>query len=269
MPMLYLSAFALFGAVPVAPMECQQIPNWEQVVGKQPRWIVIGEVHGSNEIPEAFVNAVCLTSRLNPVVVALEQPTSDQPAIDAFMQSDGGLAAQGAFLKAQMWHFDMKDGRSSEAYFQLFESLRRMFAAGLIAKVVAFQPSTFKTQPTPAEYEQAMADLLIAAAQSDTTVMVLVGNVHAMRTDVPWQPTYTPMAGRLPREQTVSLNASAQGGAAWNCHGADSCGPHALPDPTPNHQVLGVEMHAEDAMYSGTLHLGRPTTASTPKFTVE
>ena len=265
MPLLYLSALALSPAAPAAQIECQQIPNWENVLEEQPRWIVIGEIHGSNEVPEAFANAVCLTAQLNPVVVAVEQPTFDQLAIDAFMQSDGGSAAQRAFLKAQIWNMEMKDGRSSEAYFRLFESLRRMRAAGLIEKVVAFQPSTFTSQPTPAEYEQAMADLLIAAAQPDTTVVALVGNIHAMRIEVPWQPTYMPMAGRLPREETVILNTSARGGAAWNCQGAETCGPHSLGATIPGEALVGVELGVGEGAYSGILHLGVPMTASPPK----
>ncbi len=269
MLLLYLSALALTPAAPAAQIECQRIPNWEKVLENQPRWIVIGEIHGSNEVPEAFANAVCLTAQSNPVLVAVEQPTSDQLAIDGFMQSDGGAVAQSAFLKAQMWNSDVKDGRSSEAYFRLFESLRRMLAAGLIEKVVAFQPSTFTTQPTPAEYEQAMAEILIAAGQPDITVIALVGNVHAMRTEVPWQPTYIPMAGRLPREETVSLNTSAKGGAAWNCQGADKCGPQSSPATAPGEQVAGVELDAEEGWYSGTLNLGVPTTASPPKSGVE
>lgn len=265
MPLLYLSASALSFAAPAAQIECQRIPNWQQVLEEQPRWIVIGEIHGSNEVPEAFANAVCLTAQSNPVVVAVKQPTSEQHAIDAFMQSDGGLAAQRAFLKAQIWNSDLKDGRSSEAYVRLFESLRRMRNAGLIEKVVAIQPSTFKTPPTPTEYEQAMADLLLAAAPPDTMVVALVGNLHAMRTEVSWQPAYMPMAGRLPREATVSLNTSARGGEAWNCHGADQCGPHSVSAAIRSEEVVGVELDADGGPYSGTLHLGVPMTASQPK----
>lgn len=265
MPLLYLSALALTPAVHAAQVECQRIPNWEKVLEKQTRWIVIGEIHGSNEVPEAFADAVCLTGQSKPVVVAVEQPTSDQLAIDSFLQSDGGAVAQSAFLKAQMWNSDVKDGRSSEAYFRLFERLRRMLAAGLIERVVAFQPSAFATQPTPAEYEQAMAEILMAAGQPDVTVIALVGNVHAMRAEVPWQPTYIPMAGRLPREETVSLNTSANGGAAWNCQAADTCGPQSSPATTLAERIAGVALDAKDEWYSGTLNLGVPTTASPPK----
>lgn len=265
MLLLYISALAFSPAAPAAQSECQRIPNWEQVLEEQPRWIVIGEIHGSNEVPEAFANAVCLTAESNPVVVAVEQPASDQLAIDDFMQSDGGLYAQRAFLKAQMWNSDMKDGRSSEAYFRLFESLRKMRAARLIEKVVAFEPSTFTTLPSPPEYEQAMADILIAEARPNTIVIALVGNLHAMRTEVPWQPTYIPMAGRLPREDAFTLNTSASGGAAWNCQGADKCGPHSLPATVPGTEVVGVELNAGEGAYSGTLHLGIPMSASPPK----
>src|SRR5690554_1179150 len=110
---------------------CSQIPGWEQVLARaETRWIVIGEMHGSNEVPELFADAVCRTAQSRRVVVGIEQPASQQEAIDAFLDSDGGEAARRDFMEAAMWHGPMKDGRSSEAIFRLFERLRQMKAAG-------------------------------------------------------------------------------------------------------------------------------------------
>lgn len=260
-----LSLLILAASTPAAASRCAPIPGWEDVAAQQRvRWIVIGEVHGTNEIPVLFADAVCLTAQSRPVVVALEQPTSDQSAIDDFINSDGGAKATRAFLAAGMWNGSLKDGRSSEAYFRLFELLRQMRAAGRIKSVVAFQPSTFSEPPTSAEYEAAMAEQLREAARPDATVIALVGNVHAMQSETPWQPSYLALAGHLPRQSTLTFNTASNGGESWTCQGNPmTCGPH------PSHgsgaqRARGVEMSAEEGPYSGVIYLGTRTTASPP-----
>jgi len=261
-----LSSLVLAAVTPVAG-QCEPIPGWDQVLAdERSRIIVIGEVHGSNEVPATFANIVCLTAASRPVVVALEQPSMDQGAIDSFMASDGGVEARRAFLRAQMWNGPMKDGRSSQAYFRLFDELRRMHAAGTIESVIAFQPSSFTERPTPEQYERAMADLVKASSQPGTTVVALVGNVHAMLAPVPWEPRYTPMAGHLPADEVVTLNVVGGGGEAWSCRaGPDTCGPRPSGSP-PNAPPRGVVLDGLGASpYSGVLYLGGPTTASSPQ----
>ncbi|KRA80689.1 hypothetical protein [Altererythrobacter sp. Root672] len=265
------SSFLLATAAPASPA-CLPVEGWDEVLADdQVRWIVIGEVHGSNEVPALFADVVCLTAQSRPVVVAVEQPASDQAAIDAFITSDGGAEAEHKFLSAVMWNMPMKDGRSSEAYFRLFETLRQMRAAGRISSVIAFQPTAFTARPTPAEYEKAMADLVRSAAQGGATVLALVGNVHAQRTEVPRGTPYMAMAGNLPAEATVTFNTRGEGGETWACIGDPNgapgkidCGAHTAGP------VLGrareVELSSDPAgPYTGVIYLGAPTSASLPK----
>src|SRR5690606_23831699 len=161
----------LIAAASAADRPCEPIPGWDQVLTEEVRWIVVGELHGNNETPALFADAVCLTARSRPVVVALEQPSTDQPAIDSFLVSDGGPEATRAFLKAMMWRAPMKDGRSSEATFRLFENLRQMHAAGLVRAVIAFQPAHLTGYPGPAEYERVMAETAIAGAEPDAVTL--------------------------------------------------------------------------------------------------
>src|SRR5690606_9178137 len=114
-------------------------------------------------------------------------------------------------------------------------TLRQMRAAGRIEAVVAFQPSRFDARPTPAEIEKTMADLVLASARPGATVLVLTGNIHARRTEVPWEPRYLPMAGHLPRDSTVTINSNTAGGEAWTCSGRDSCGPNPMSDASGGH----------------------------------
>ncbi len=243
---------------------CSPIPGWEQVVARgETRWIVIGEVHGTNEVPELFRDAVCQTAQSRRVVVGVEQPALDQEAIDTFIASDGGDAARRAFLNATMWNGTMKDGRSSEAMFRLFEALRQMKAAGTIEGVVALQPALTGAW-SPARYEEAMAELLKSAAQSDATVVALVGNVHAMRTEVPFQEGYKAMAANLPMTQTITLNVIGNGGESWNCM-RDGCKAHPSASP-PQPFSRGVELISDvNYAYSGVIYLGSATTASPPQ----
>jgi hypothetical protein len=257
--------------------QCATIPGWERVLAnEQVRWIIIGEAHGTNEIPRIFLDAVCLTAQSRRVVVAVEQPSSDQSAIDAFISSDGGSQAEEAFLRAQMWNQPTKDGRSSQAYFRLFEALRIMRATGEIAGVVAIQP--FRTFPgsltvaevqklvaeySQAQYEKDMAKLVERAAQPGTIVLALTGGIHAMLTEVPFGDKFIGMAGHLPPESTLTFNAVSQGGESWACQ-AGSCGPIRFSDASKG-QPRSLVMSAENPTYSGTLYLGSPITVSAPQ----
>lgn len=260
-----LSPLVLASTVANTAPSCTEITGWEQILARdETRWIVIGETHGSNEVPELFTDAVCLTAQSRRVVVGVEQPAMNQEAIDAFLASDGEEAAQRAFLDATMWNQPMKDGRSSESMFRLFEKLRQMKAAGIIEDVVAFQPTAFTSRPTPAEVERAMAEILLSAAGADETVVALVGNVHAMRTEVPFQGGYMAMAANLPEGETITLNVIGNGGEYWNCM-RDRCGAHPVPSP-PQAFKRGVDLSPDDAgPYSGVIYLGAPTTASPPQ----
>lgn len=267
MSLVALLAPLLVAAATPGVSPCIPIPGWDEVLASdRSRIIVFGEMHGSNEAPEIFADAVCQAAQSRKLVVGVEQPSSDQSAIDAFLVSDGGEAARRAFLAARMWNGAMKDGRSSEAIFALFERLRRMRAAKMIDAVIAFQPSNFTERPSPEQYEKAMAELIVAGAPRGATVLALVGNAHAMLTNVPWEPRYMPMAGHLPAEEVLTFNIVGEGGETWVCQASpDDCGPRALPD-SPVQMPRGIEMSTDrTGAYSGILKLGRRMSASPPQ----
>lgn len=255
-----------------APQACVPIPGWEQVLAREElRWIVIGELHGTAETPAIFADAVCLAAQERRVVVALEVPSTDQPAIDAWLASDGGPAARAAFLKALLWNMPMKDGRSSEAFLALFDRLRQMHAAGAVAGVVAFQDNSPADDPSGDQgpYEKRLAAIVRDAAVPDGMVLVLVGNGHARKSEVipgaSDRKPFRPMAMHLPPETTLTLYAIGNGsGSAWNCQ-ADGCGVHDNSGP-PEPMDRGVELGpVMDGAYDGMLWLGVPTTASLPQ----
>lgn len=248
---------------------CQPIAGWDRLLSReQVRWIVIGEMHGNAESPEIFADAVCLTAHARPVVVALEVPSTAQPAIDAYVASDGGEDAQAAFLADPIWHYEFKDGRSSQAMFRLFQRLRAMRAAGHIERVVAAMAIDPTGPPSRARHEELMAGALMAASSGGATVLMLVGNAHARLQQLNFGgEAYEPMAALLPRAQTITLNIENNGGETWACTGRPiACGPIAngRPDVLADRREVRLDGAVGDA-YSGQLFLGTATTASPPQ----
>ena len=255
-------------AAKLQPAECEPIPGSEKLLNRPSlRWIVIGEIHGTTETPKTFGDLACLASATRPVVVAVEQLTIEQPAIDAFIGSNGDAEATSRFLESKLWTEPFKDGRSSEAYFDLFQHLRALRAAGRVTSVVAFQPVY---NPGPAgfkagDYENALATSLMSRVPPDGRVLVLVGNNQAMRTSPAWAKTpYRPMAGYLPANRTVSLDARGNGGSYWACMSATRCGPQSAPLPAVK-VARGIVMNNRGGPYTGILNLGVAVTASPPK----
>lgn len=161
----------------------------------------------------------------------------------------------------------MKDGRSSEAYFHLFQRLRELRAKGRITSVVAFQP-VYSPGPEgfkAGDYENALASSLVNRVKPDARVLVLVGNVHAMRTAPTWaKPAYLPMASYLPAQTTVNLDARWVGGSYWACTSDTSCGAQTA-SSSGTRPARGITMDVTGGPYAGALNLGIEVTASPPQ----
>jgi hypothetical protein len=243
-------------------VQCELIPGVE-TLSAQPelRWIIAGEQHGTQESPKVFGDLVCALSKTRKVVVGLEFATTAQPDLDRYIRSDGGPEAVKAFLASEIWTDEFKDGRSSEAMFELVDSLRQLSAAGKIERVVAFKPVT---RAKAGEYEVRMTNNLRKAAGRDETVIALVGNIHALRTH--WAAVgipYMPMAGLLPGSATATISIYPDGGSQWAC--VKECGPNSL---GPSRGLGGRRLvfgKAPDRAYSAVLFTGGAATASPPK----
>lgn len=260
---LCASLLGISAAASAAPAQqrCPTIPGADRLLlNRNLRWIIVGEVHGTNETPVAFADLVCAASKRRPVVAAVEQTVLAQPEIDAFISSDGSPSARAAFLKSQIWNQKMKDGRSSEAYFRLFERLREMRASGQVKRVVAFQPAAFA--PEPGVYEKLMADALMSKVDPNDLVVALSGNLHARLTPFPFANPYKPMAGNLPVKETATLDARPDGGSTWAC--MPDCGPHSLGNSASS-SARAIVLDGTTEGYTGVFYLGVPATPSVPQ----
>lgn len=259
LPIVALSLAAMISCSPIA----DEASLW---AAPKTSYIVVGEIHGTAEIPAFFGDLACAAHASGrPVVVALEAAETEQGAIGTFVASDGGDEARKAFLHSSIWNLQMKDGRSSRAYLDLFERLRTLKKAGQIADVVAIQPVRgFEQTPSETEYNAAMAGRFRAARARypNALVLILVGNVHASKSSMKFgTKSVLPAAADLPRDETISLNV-VTGGEAWTCHGPSECGPHNWTGGKPERRAVRLGQGAPN--YDGVIDLGVPTTASPP-----
>ncbi len=254
---------ALVGAT-TAP--CVPVAGADRLWSATTRWVIVGELHGTNEIPDAFANLLCLAAVTGrPVTVALEYPADGQAVIDAWLESDGDTAARSALLKLPIWSTEFQDGRSSVAFLRLWDTLRVMKQSGTIAGVVASDVG--RSMPPGQTRDAAMAASWTAIPRNDRDlVLILVGNVHAMRKPAIFGDRKIITAGSLmPRRQTVSINVIGSGGTAWTCE-SDGCREHDSGPPRP--AVAGITFDKNPGRsWDATYRLGGGTTAAPPAIT--
>lgn len=234
------------------------LPGVEAVLDRTDlRYIVVGESHGTAQMPAAFGDLATAAARRGPTVVALEHSGADHPLLDAYLASKGDRADRAALLKGVGWTQKLQDGRTSVAMLDLLERLRQLRHQGANLTVVACQP--FKPEQI-VDYEKSMGLCWrdAGAAHPEARVLVLVGNIHADRAPAGGR---TSAIAALPAAETLSLIAGSAGGQAWSCKGAD-CGPIAL--YRVDDLVRGVHLTPRDGHYDGVLAPGGVFTASPP-----
>jgi hypothetical protein len=248
-----------------AAATCSHTPGAEQLwLSKSVHWILIGEMHGSNETPNAFGNLVCeALAHKRQVTVALERPTSEQAALDRILTSRNLEEAEKALLAEPDWKNGM-DGRASEAMLRLLLSLRELRKTHRELEVAAFDAAF--TGQDPGARDQAMGHALLALgrAKPRSLILVLTGNVHAMQSP---KFGYDFAAMSLPAKERISLEATDTGGEVWvTMNGA--CGSSKGGVETKGRTVpFGIYLDPSLAPYGkvdGIFSLGVPLTSSPP-----
>jgi hypothetical protein len=201
-----LLALLLLGtaAPPVRPASpaCAPVPGAAPLLAMaERRYFIVGELHGTVEIPSLFGDLVCEGAAGGPVIVGLEMPEESQAAFDAWLASDGGPESRAALLTERFWRFH--DGRASEAMLGLLERLRAMRAAGAPIRLLAFVPIVARAA-TQTPYEQAMAAnwRRALADAPGARLLVLVGSIHSR---IALYRDFEPAAMHLPRDETLTF----------------------------------------------------------------
>lgn len=211
------------------------------------RLVLLGEMHGTREVPLLTSMLVAHYARTEPVLLGLEVDASDQPLVDAFLESAGTDSDFAEVLSGAHWREPTHDGRDSVAMLGLLEHVRRLRAQRADVAVVLFDA------PGDGERDQRMAEALRTAmrAHPGARTLVLTGNVHAVTGERPALilPDGTPydapttLGRHLLDLAPLSIDIQAAKGEFWACR--QTCGPLTVSAPgrplaqTPELRVAG------------------------------
>lgn len=200
------------------------------------RLILIGEKHGTREIPVLMSELVNSYSREGPVLLALEMPASEQAALRRYLASNGDAAARAALMATPFWTIegDQHDGRRSQDMLDLVERIRQLKASGRDVSLMAYDVERGPPK-SPNHRDQQMAKRVRAAyaALPRGRLLVLGGNVHAMLARPHNAPAQmpVPMGYWLRGLSPWSVDVVATRGALWGCR--DRCAAIAITGSLP------------------------------------
>jgi hypothetical protein len=261
----FLLAMGLAIHAAAAVTSCAPIPGADQIWTKAGvHWVFIGELHGSNETPAAFRELVCdAIAQGKHVTVALERPSTEQAALDNILTAKDLSAAQKSLLQLPGWKQGGMDGRASEAMLRLLISMRELRKLQPDLRIVAFDVPD--TSVGPGVREEAMAHALLSfnPAKPNDLVLILTGNLHAMRAS---KRGYDLAAMYLPAKEILSLEVTDWGGESWSQSTMDGCGPQkggvGDKDAKKPYGIFLDPSLAPFGKVDGVLSLGVPLTSS-------
>ncbi|MHB8912631.1 MAG: calcium-binding protein [Lysobacter sp.] len=225
------------------------------------RLVLLGETHGTREIPDLIATLVAAYVADGPVLLGLEIPRSEHAAVTRYLNSDGGEMARGTLRVTPFWAVtdDQHDGRRSEDMLDLIEALRGLRSDGHDVAILPYDVERSFHRFSGDARDEAMAGRVRAAyaALSRGRLLVLGGNVHAMLR----RPTHAPRQMQVPMGQHLldlapySVRIDANAGQSWAC--MNPCGPVPV---TPNTLQAG----APAGMFAQSYHLQ----VVLPRFTI-
>lgn len=192
------------------------------------RLIVLGEAHGTREIPDLVEALVAHYAAEGPVLLALEVRRGEHAVLARYLDAaDHRRFSELRQREAWSRPPEDNDGRRTQDMLDLVEAMRRLRAAG---RDVALFPYDIEGPSGGSQArDRAMAEYLRRgfAALPRGRMLVLTGNVHAML----FKPRYcqqcqTPMTSYLHDLGPYSVDIVARAGSSWGCR--DRCGPMAV-----------------------------------------
>ena len=210
-----------------------QAANQIETAAGAHRLIVLGETHGTRENPQIVAELARHYAQKGPLLLAIEISTKEHvPLRDYLRAPDDHL--RNSLRRGAGWTvpIDRNDGRRSEQMIGLVEEMRKLHAQG---RDVAILPFDSDASDGDAQLrDRTMAATLrkaYAALPANARLLVLTGNVHAMRVQTIFCPQcQQPMASYLVDLHPYSVRIDANAGQAWMCQGVE-CGPHTVGHP--------------------------------------
>lgn len=244
--------------------------------------ILIGEIHGTWEIPIVVASLVRLASDKGlETVLCIELSGSEQSQINDFVSSDGGPAAVHALLSGPHWN--NPHGLASVGMFAMLELIRTLHAGGESVRVIAMDLDEWfpqgellllSTEELSKELalrrDSHMAQSVIQARKEspDALFIVFAGNVHTnVNKGAPWDDTfdtYVPMGHLMIQKipDLVSLNVETAGRETWSTTDQSSGPTMRYGKDCGDRPFIEMNVNA-DSGYHGRLYVG-PVTAAKP-----
>lgn len=245
-----MKALVLLVLLPaVARAECPTLAGIDDLLATR-TIVVLGELHGTAEIPEALYRFACnAAARKLAVVVGYEMGEDQNAAIDAFFAS--GDAAP---LLTSHYGFGDFGGLGSQAMLDLLRRLRALRQGGADVRFEALniKRSRAKT-PEEQSYEGGMAVRAAQArAHENTFVVMSAGSNHTQSKDGQGIGARL-RAMKLP---VLALQITTAGGSAWYCDGDLNCQSHSV-DADDKGPAWTVRRNGSpDGQHDGTLGVG-------------
>lgn len=235
--------------------------------------VVIGEVHGTKQVPQFVYSLVCELGRAgNSIALALEISVDEMDAIEAILPpSVTDTSARGIVSERSFWSNPEGDGRSSGAMLELILRTKALRNKGYPVDLAMMDISYDAWKRTDSRPDR---DAFMAARLSDMAnlpydyIIALTGRVHARKD-----------AGRVGErlhqgvrigDRLLILEAVAGAGDFWGCMGENAqtvtCGIKDMaavdPPSNPDCETLCFE-HGPLSGFEGRLFF-RHFTASSP-----
>lgn len=199
------------------------------------RLIVLGEYHGTRETP-LLVRQLAddYSAAGTPVILALEMPRGENHLLARYLASDGGPAMRRALAGSAFWSVqdNQHDGRRSRDMLDLIEALRLLKEQGRDVRVLGYDVDASSDDNQQRDDEMAVElRRLYNDTSAQTRLLVLAGNVHAMRhrpADAPQEMQQRPMASQLIDLDLYSIRLEPLRGESWGCFG-ERCRALVLP----------------------------------------
>lgn len=163
----------------------------------------------------------------------------------------------------QMGWQEVFDGRSSQAMLKMLLHLRELRTHYPALRVKAIDGPDYGGGPGERDEAMGKSVLALEGSKPNELVLVLTGNVHAMKRALP---AYKTSVMFLPADQVFSLLVTDRGGEAWIATDR-GCGPQARTNPDRDKtRPFGIYEDPEyvKSGFDGLFALGRQVTASSP-----
>jgi hypothetical protein len=197
------------------------------------RLMIIGELHGTNEIPALLTGLIAAQPKTRAIQIGLEWSVEQQAAVDRYLRSAGTAADLAKLTVGPYW--EHPDGRMSHAWLAVLDKVRELRLHGRQIDVFMMEPNYGDPASIKAAggyiavkeagISRAIQNVLSTAPHA-TLVAALMGNFHT-RLDKDSPNLDSSVTFRLRADEPLVLLPYAWQQTAWACT-TDGCGPHSF-----------------------------------------